>query len=377
VRSTRWRTPSNRFARTVGVLLAGLWITPILRSADPQETDSPIDRLKQRSADARWEQVRSGWTQLPQESPAHDGEPSADTSSSLPAEDPFASDKPWTEAVNRAAEPLSAGVTGTPRGARAETLAPSDEAAPPTPAEDDWFFGEPDGLSAVERHRSERTRQQSAGQPARDDLILTLPEFLEERIETHAAVFGRHRTAAAWGTAQTPETALQPPPDYIGLRPITSIQPFRDYDPEGGDPCAHLCPLPGNCPDNRDYLCPEEFALPESGSADRYFGHLDYCWLASNVHHNPLYFENPALERYGHVHFSDCAEPLFSIGRFSAQLAALPYQVALDPVWKRQYALGWYRPGDFAPKKVYQPPLNARAAATAAGVYTGLFLLVP
>ena len=66
-----------------------------------------------------------------------------------------------------------------------------------------------------------------------------------------------------------------------------------------------------------------------------------------------------------------------TMARFGAQFVGLPYQMALDPVCRRQYALGWYRPGDFAPKKIYQVPLNGRAAATAAGVYAGLFWLVP
>jgi hypothetical protein len=104
---------------------------------------------------------------------------------------------------------------------------------------------------------------------------------------------------------------------------------------------------------------------------------MDYYWLPSNLYHNPLYFEDPALERYGHVHFNDCVEPFFSMARFGSQFVGLPYQMALDPVCRRQYTLGWYRPGDFAPKKIYQVPLNGRAAATAAGVYAGLFWLVP
>jgi len=162
------------------------------------------------------------------------------------------------------------------------------------------------------------------------------------------------------------------------LRPITDIQPFFDYSPTGEDPCEYLCPPPaGLCQDDPNRLCPEPLEMPESRSAERYFPHLEYYWAASNFYHNPLYFENPALERYGHLHFNDCVEPAYSMARFGAQLVGLPYQMALDAAWRHQYSLGWYRPGDFAPKLVYQPPLNARAAGTAAAAYTGLFLLVP
>jgi hypothetical protein len=164
----------------------------------------------------------------------------------------------------------------------------------------------------------------------------------------------------------------------IALRPITDILPFFDYSPTGDDPCEHLCPLPeGLCPPDPNQLCPQPLEMPMSGSAERYFPHLEFYWSASNLYHNPLYFENPALERYGHAHFNDCVEPAYSMARFGVQFVGLPYQMALDCACRRQYALGWYRPGDFAPKLIYQPPLNARAAATAAAVYTGLFFLVP
>jgi hypothetical protein len=196
--------------------------------------------------------------------------------------------------------------------------------------------------------------------------------------EAFEAAFGRTRVVAALAEEQNqPPSMLRSPPDYVGLRPITSIQPFRDYDPKGGDPCEYLCPVPGKCPPNKDFLCPDEYALPDSGSADRLFAQTDYYWLPSNTFHNPLYFEDPALERYGHIHYHDCVEPFFSLARFGTQVVGLPYQMAHDPVCKRQYPLGWYRPGDFAPKKIYQVPLNGRAAATAVAAYAGLFWLFP
>ena len=167
-------------------------------------------------------------------------------------------------------------------------------------------------------------------------------------------------------------------PNSFTLRPITDIQPFFDYSPTGEDPCEHLCPTPtGMCPDDPNRLCPQPLELPVTRSAERYFPHLEYYWAASDLYHNPLYFENPALERYGHVHFNDCVEPVYSMARFGAQLIGLPYQLALDAPWRHQYSLGWYRPGDFSPKLAYQPPLNGRAAGAAAAAYTGLFLLVP
>ncbi len=99
-------------------------------------------------------------------------------------------------------------------------------------------------------------------------------------------------------------------------------------------------------------------------------------WEAPNFFHYPLYFEDPALERYGHSR-RPLIQPVVSIGRFSAQLIALPYLMTLDPPCCEVYSLGWYRPGECAPKLHYQVPLNAKAAAVEAATITGLVFLIP
>lgn len=101
-----------------------------------------------------------------------------------------------------------------------------------------------------------------------------------------------------------------------------------------------------------------------------------YPWEPSNFYHYPLYFEDPALERYGHTRHP-LVQPIASVARFGTQLVFLPYQMTIDPINRPMYALGWYRPGDCAPKLRYQPELNAKAAAVEVGVWTGLFFLVP
>lgn len=304
--------------------------------------DSPLDRLQQRSGDARWEELRSR---------------------------------------SRAAAPVTPGAS-----LLSSQRSPFDdiESAPDAPTEeapaapDSSPFSDP--IEAVGDRPAVRTVQSGP--------VVEPSEFAQEQrllIDTEAPAVPMPRTVflddvpppapGAFEEAQ-PYSPLQT--KTFTLRPITDIQPFYDYSPTGGDPCEHLCPAPeGLCPPDPDRLCPQPVEMAMSGSPERYFPHLEYYWTASNLWHNPLYFENPALERYGHVHFHDCVEPAYSMARFSAQLVGLPYQMALDHACRRQYALGWYRPGDFAPKLIYQPPLNARAAATAAAAYTGLFLLVP
>jgi hypothetical protein len=166
-------------------------------------------------------------------------------------------------------------------------------------------------------------------------------------------------------------------PNPRRLRPISEINPSFDYDPTAKYPCEHLCPRdPRFCPADTQDECPleedREFLTP----AHRNFAHMRYMWCASNLYHNPLYFEDVALERYGHVKCNEFVQPFVSVGKFGAQLIGLPYQMALDNPHDCRYALGYYRPGDCAPRLHYRVPLNARAAAASVPVYTGAVFLL-
>ena len=51
--------------------------------------------------------------------------------------------------------------------------------------------------------------------------------------------------------------------------------------------------------------------------------------------------------------------------------------MTLKPPMSREFALGYYQPGEWAPKKKYQIPFNEEAAATEFLWVTGLILLIP
>lgn len=99
-------------------------------------------------------------------------------------------------------------------------------------------------------------------------------------------------------------------------------------------------------------------------------------WAPSNLWYNPLYFQDIGLERYGHTH-KPWVQPLVSTGKFFGQVVGLPYQMVLNPPQSREYALGYYQPGEWAPKKRYQIPWNEEAAANQLLWVTGIILLVP
>ena len=99
-------------------------------------------------------------------------------------------------------------------------------------------------------------------------------------------------------------------------------------------------------------------------------------WAPTNFYHYPLYFEDPSLERYGHT-YHPLIQPFASTGRFATQLVGLPYQMTLHPIASREYALGYYRPGECAPKKHYQIPFNEEATLMQVAIIAGLIIVIP
>lgn len=99
-------------------------------------------------------------------------------------------------------------------------------------------------------------------------------------------------------------------------------------------------------------------------------------WAPTNLWYYPLYFQDVGLERYGHTRHP-LVQPFASTGRFLGQVAGLPYQMVLHPPTCPEYALGYYQPGEWAPKKKYQIPFNEEAATVELVWIAGLILLMP
>jgi len=108
----------------------------------------------------------------------------------------------------------------------------------------------------------------------------------------------------------------------------------------------------------------------------RSFTPITYVWTASNLSHYPLYFEEIALERYGHS-AGPLLQPVLSGGHFFGSVLALPYSMGLNPPHECMFDLGYYRPGSCAPYIVPPVPLSLRAGLTAGAAGAGLGILVP
>jgi hypothetical protein len=103
---------------------------------------------------------------------------------------------------------------------------------------------------------------------------------------------------------------------------------------------------------------------------------LTYTWKASALCHKPLFFEQEALERYGHSAGWGCEE-LLAGAHFFGDVALLPYHFGVEGPCECIYDLGVYRPGDCAPWIVDGFPVSLRGAATAAVGYGAVIALFP
>jgi hypothetical protein len=151
----------------------------------------------------------------------------------------------------------------------------------------------------------------------------------------------------------------------LGIRRIYQIVPFGD---------------PAQDQDIRNYAVEQQTAvglhIDNSPVPPRDYPGLLAQWEPPNLYHQPLYFEDVALERYGH-HYPPGIQSAVSLGRFGVQLVGFPYQAVIHPPTSHQYALGNYRPGECAPKLTYQIPWNAKAAAVQAGAVVGFIYMIP
>jgi hypothetical protein len=93
------------------------------------------------------------------------------------------------------------------------------------------------------------------------------------------------------------------------------------------------------------------------------------------LHHNPLYFEDPDLERCGVS--QGCLTPAVSAVRFAADAAFLPWRMAVDPPYSEVRSLGDCRTGSEFPAAARGLPISLRGMAAEAGVITALIFIIP
>jgi len=206
-----------------------------------------------------------------------------------------------------------------------------------------------------------------AGQPSNPAASIAHLIMLPEEEVPEVDYYEVHPVAIS-APLQEPQQAPAPQPEDNGnginrlKTDIRTIEPTLNYALRDIDPTQ----LPADFNrqmDNGEYV-------PRAASP------TVFQWAPTNLYHYPLYFEDPSLERYGHT-YHPLIQPFASTGRFATQLVGLPYQMTLHPIHSHDYTLGYYRPGECAPKKHYQIPFNEEATIVQAATIVGLILILP
>lgn len=71
-------------------------------------------------------------------------------------------------------------------------------------------------------------------------------------------------------------------------------------------------------------------------------------WAPTELFFHPLYFDEPALERYGQTR-NPILQPAISGAHFFGSAALLPLELVAEQPCRRVSQLGYYRPGSVAP----------------------------
>lgn len=121
-----------------------------------------------------------------------------------------------------------------------------------------------------------------------------------------------------------PADTPKPPPQ----KPLSELS--IDIRPTGA--------APANAAAEDHYLAPAEVDPTDRGWNDTL-----YFWQASNMAHQPLYFEQAYVERYGYNY--GCLQPIASGVQFCGDFALLPAKMIVRPPRDCVWTLGYGRPG--------------------------------
>lgn len=335
-------------------------LAPVLPAADPLAGRDSTDTSVPRPAVERWKRLKSQYEFTPTpanrspqiDPPAQPAEVEAGSPAvrTAPAESKSYESKSSLPTLPAALESTTTVNTASPvRTAAVPTesrVSPAEFANPFTTAEP-----EPAGLTAQDiLSRPEETSPASVVQDS--DVKLNAADEDKKDVSP-----GRPRPNMS-------QLQSGPPRKTTQIRRISDIAPLNDFDKNT---------------EIKTYAAEKarEFNVKFGGEAytPRNFPDTAVPWAAPTTKYYPLYFQDPALERYGHTHHP-LLQPVISSARVTTQLVMLPYQMTITPPWELHSPLGWYRPGDVVPKLKYPIPWSAKAAAVEAASLTGLIFLV-
>jgi hypothetical protein len=182
-----------------------------------------------------------------------------------------------------------------------------------------------------------------------------------------------------------PKAAEPPPPVRIEPSPEPNGGPPPTWEQQlAGQPIRpEKCSLPGDLKSIREITfdisvkredlterigVPPECSLGDAPVEPRHWDRITFAWTAASTCHNPIYFDDEQLERYGHS-WGPVKQTAVSAIKFFATVPLVPYYMGVYPPNECIYDLGQYRPGSCAPYYLDPLPLSVRGA-----LYEGSFL---
>lgn len=308
-------------------LTAGEVVPPPAAIPEPKAPQADaIQRLRDRSAKARWDELHQEWLRARKQRQAQ-------------AEEVLQQPP--------AAEQATEGATSTDNPFESEASAAGAKIIPPSSNVRDAATGEGVTAPNVAPGRVFLQSQQNQVPQLQGETEAQARERLRLDLEAQEAL------------------KVDPPVrDPSAMPKISEINPNPvDWALPAGRPVPEL--------DAKRYV-----QLGAATYTPRVFPEFTYSFEATNVYSNPLYFEDPTLERYGHT-LPPLIQPVASVARFGGQVALFPYQVAMKPLCAKIYPLGWYGPGEYVPYRLYQLPLNPKAVAAEVGTILGVGYVTP
>ena len=126
--------------------------------------------------------------------------------------------------------------------------------------------------------------------------------------------------------------------------------------------------------EGEDYPCRAD--LGDDIFVPRNWSPICFTWKASNLCHKPIYFEEEAVERYGHS-CNPVLQPVVHAAHFFGTIPLLGYKMGITPPTECMYSLGYYRPGSCAPYLLDPIPISLRGALVEGGAWTALAFIIP
>ncbi len=115
---------------------------------------------------------------------------------------------------------------------------------------------------------------------------------------------------------------------------------------------------------------------PPGSEPQAYAPLLPFMWVAPEIWHKSLYFDDVQLERYGQTR-APRLQPLLSGAHFFGTLSIMPYKMGLNHPFEMTSNLGYYRPGSPTPCVGRRLPWEWDAALMQAGAWVGGVFIFP